>query len=256
MRKKKIVVYSDEGVGPIGLRHLMHSLKNEPRLENFEIKRSKKDLFNTDSWIDDTALLIFPGGRDVFYQKALKGLANQRIYDYVSAGGKYLGICAGGYYGANSITFEKGYPLEVVDTRELRFFPGEARGSVYGGGLFRYGSESGSRAANLKWVHRDEDKGSEFTVYFNGGCAFVDAGKYTNVQTLAKYEDIAERPAAIVKCSVGNGTAILCGVHPEYSPKFLDHNDPYLHIVHKKLDQGDVKRQHLFGKLLFYLLEN
>jgi len=253
---KKIIVYSDRGVGPLGLRHLMHSLKSEPSIKNYSIQRSGRKYFEDPSWINNTALIIFPGGRDVYYHQALKGMANSSIYEYVSSGGKYLGICAGGYYGAKEISFEKGYPLEIMDSRELGFFPGEARGPVYGNGLFRYGTESGSRAANLNWIFRDDDRGNKFSVYFNGGCEFVDAHKYGNVKILARYEDVENTPAAIVECLIGKGKVVLSGVHPEYSPKFLDHKDPYLHTIHKRLEQGDPERQRLFAKLLNRLLEN
>ena len=53
---------------------------------------------------------------------------NERIREYVSKGGKYLGICAGGYYASSYVEFEKSTTLEVLGDRELSFFPGKAIG--------------------------------------------------------------------------------------------------------------------------------
>jgi biotin---protein ligase len=58
-------------------------------------------------------------------------------------------------------------------------------------------------------------------VYCNGGGIFVDADKFENVQVLARFEDpvkVEGGNAAAVYCKVGNGAAVLTGVHPEYIP--------------------------------------
>lgn len=53
--------------------------------------------------------------------------------EFVHAGGRYLGLCAGAYYGCARVVFEPGTPLEVVGDRELAFFPGIARGAAFPG---------------------------------------------------------------------------------------------------------------------------
>ena len=107
-----------------------------------------------ESWEDQAAALIIPGGRDMPYHERLQGIPNARIKSYVMNGGSYLGICAGAYYGASSIEFDIGHPLEVIAKRELHFFPGIARGPAYGYGTFSYISECGARVAKLK-MHDD-----------------------------------------------------------------------------------------------------
>ena len=32
---------------------------------------------------------------------------------------------------------------------------------------------------------------------------------------IARYLDVPQEPAAIVHCKIGQGSAVLCGVHPE-----------------------------------------
>jgi len=41
------------------------------------------------------------------------------IREYVEQGGMYLGLCAGGYYGAQKVEFEVGTPLEVLILLDL-----------------------------------------------------------------------------------------------------------------------------------------
>ncbi len=164
------------------------------------------------SWEDQTALLIFAGGRDVPYHDALKGPLNRRIRTFVEKGGNYLGICAGGYYGSQSVQFEMGQPLEVSGQRELAFFPGTAEGPAYGKGQFCYESEKGARIAPLSLA-----SGELSAAYFNGGCSFSDAALYPSVNVLAHYRNLPGQPAALIECRVGKGLAILSGVHPEYT---------------------------------------
>ena len=162
------------------------------------------------------SLLIFPGGRDIPYHQALRGVANRHIHRFVQEGGSFLGLCAGGYYGSAEIEFEKGGALEVIAKRELQFFPGLARGPAYGLGKFCY--QKRTRSADCPLTPLFFRQASQISAaYYNGGCAFISPEEYEDVSVLARYADLPMEPAAIVQCRVGKGQAILCGVHPEYS---------------------------------------
>jgi len=183
---------------------------------------SSPNVFTSDSWQSSTVLIIFPGGRDVPYCNSLNGSPNAAISSWIRhRGGKYLGFCAGGYYGSKRCEFEIGDKLlEVAGPRELGFFPGICRGAAFEG--FVYDSESGSRAAGLQvneeefpWIKED------VKAYCNGGGIFVDAGsmKEKGISVLARFTDpvkVEGGNAAVVYCKVGKGSAILTGVHPEY----------------------------------------
>lgn len=208
-------------------------------------------------WQGTTALLAFPGGADLPYCRELDGNGNDRIKDYVRRGGRYLGFCAGGYFGSKRVEFEVGNPaIEVSGPRELGFFPGTCRGSAFKG--FEYGTHAGGKAVNLavntQVLKPPQDTTAnitryvphEFTSYINGGGVFVDAADYRSkgVEVLAAYEDTLEVEggngnAAVVHCKYGQGCAVLTGVHPEFS---FDSAKRYLNSEKDKLDLNMVSK--------------
>lgn len=205
-----ILVYLDVGVSSHGFNALVASLRE--LTPTFFIKTIDHRALIKGGWEKDTRLLIMPGGRDQPFHTLLQGLGNQRIAEFVAGGGRYLGLCAGGYYGSAFIEFEKGGELEICAPRELAFFPGRAVGPAYGLGAFCYQTEKGARTAQLSW------SGGITPTYFNGGCAFEAPESHPGTTTLARYHDLSDRPAAAVLCTVGKGRALLTGAHPEYSP--------------------------------------
>jgi len=192
------VIYAGEGVNVLLMRLIAMQMTTQPR-------KVSRHFFLSDNWEEKTNLVVIPGGRDLPYHNHLQGEANRRIRSFVENGGSYLGICAGGYYGASEVIFEEGGPLEVVGLRELAFFPGRAVGPAFGKGKFAYGTQKGATLAKLKW-----EKGRS-SAYFNGGCYFEDAHHHADV--IATYEEL-DLPA-IISCKVGKGRAILSGVHLE-----------------------------------------
>lgn len=186
------------------------------------------------SWSRTSSVFIMPGGRDCPYHADLKGAGNAQIRHFVEAGGIYLGICAGAYYGCKKVEFNKGFPMEVCEERELCFFSGTAVGPAYGNGTFDYTSCLGARAARITTEMGD------FFVYYNGGCKFE--GDLTQCKVLARYADLPGMPAAIIECSVKKGKAILSGVHLENSAASLNSNDPYLKPLIPILEKDEAKR--------------
>ncbi len=208
-----VFIYKDEGSGSIGA--LRVALEQEQVASIDFVDRS--DLVRR-ALQNYAGLLIFPGGRDLPYHEALTGAPNQKIREFVERGGNYLGICAGGYYGSSFVEFEKEGPLAVLGSRELSFFPGAARGPAYGLGKFNYGSESGAMIVELQLISPYFSM-SSVSAYYNGGCQFVEAEKYKDVEVLARYKHLMGSPAALIRCRVGRGLAILSGIHPECNPE-------------------------------------
>jgi glutamine amidotransferase-like uncharacterized protein len=247
---QKVLIYNDKGTSSRCIQALVLALQDENVHRNYSIDFADRFLFKSNAWQGETALLIFPGGRDIPYHRALKGRVNQKLREYVESGGNYFGICAGGYYGSASVEFEKGNPLEVIENRELAFFPDKASGPAYGLGEFCYETEKGSKIAKLK-IANDTNVGMRFSAaYYNGGCTFVNAAAYSNVDIVAYYAEL-ENAAAIVQCQVGKGRAILSGVHPEYGSNYLKES---FHIaLLPALKEIESQRKELFKHLLLRL---
>lgn len=246
---EKILIYQDEGTSLCSVESLLLSLQQENLDKQFTLDTIDRTFLKIKTWQLNTRLLIFPGGRDLPYCKALQGEANQKIMDFVRCGGKFLGICAGAYYGSREVKFETEGPLEVVGTRELQFFPGTAYGPAYGLRKFCYENDSGAQIATLD-LRLKNSSFKSIAAYFNGGCFFVDAKNYKNISTISTYTDIKGAPSAIIQCRIGKGKAILSGVHPEYSAY---HIRSHLYFDNRQLDllkNIESKRRYLFKILI------
>ena len=163
-------------------------------------------------------LLVLPGGRDLPYCSKLNGEGNTKIREFVKRGGSYLGLCAGGYYGTSSVQFAVGDPvMEVVGSRELKFFPGVAQGPTFPG--FQYGSNAGARACSIllhpaaqrllgKVSHSEGT--SSLALYYDGGGYFTRSeitsppdsahqplSLVSNIEVLASYDVPASGGAAV-----------------------------------------------------------
>ena len=223
---QRIVVYAGEGASPIlGLGKLLDT----------------REFLQTD-WEQACDLFIMPGGRDRPYHAALQGAGNRKLRKFVENGGTYLGICAGAYYGAATVCFDEGCPLEVCEERELQFFPGTAVGPAYGKRTFDYTNNSGVRAARIATIQ------GTFHAYYNGGCTFE--GDLSDHSILARYLDLLKHPPAIIACPVGKGKAILSGVHLEISAQSLDPTDRFLSPLIPLFAASETMRRFFWDLLL------
>lgn len=221
-KRVNVLIYSGPGASLSSVRHATWSLR---RLlgPHYSIQTISSDQILKEPWPTTCALLVIPGGADMGYCRLLNGQGNRRIKQYVQMGGKYLGLCAGGYYGSGRCEFEIGKKaMEVAGDRELAFFPGVCRGLAFPG--FVYQSEAGAKATELR-VNKEAFGGTileQFKSYYNGGGAFVDADEFRpkGVEILASFEEdlkieAGKAKAAVVYCKVGAGAAVLTGPHPE-----------------------------------------
>lgn len=220
-----VLVYNGSGVAAASRDHAVASLRAFLS-HRYDVQLVTPKALRSDPWQDNCALLVFPGGRDIPYMFDLEGPGNERIRNWVERGGRYLGFCAGAYYASERVEFETGTDLEVIGDRQLRFFPGVCRGTVFPG--FAYDSEAGARevSVELERTHfRDHWQQSPETVdvWYNGGGAFeLDSSRdLSNVDVLGRYGGLQDKPVAGVKTRVGKGVAVLWAVHPEH-PAFYD----------------------------------
>jgi glutamine amidotransferase-like uncharacterized protein len=238
--RSRALVYDGQGASARCVAATVVALASHLAID-MEVRTVSARELTAPGWEIGTALLVLPGGADLPYCADLHGEPCSRIRRFVEAGGAYLGLCAGSYFGAATCEFKGSDATEaVVGPRELAFFPGAAVGPVFGG--FAYHSAAGARAARVRFVSArsgSEQPRRSTSVYFEGGCRFELRGARrgggsaggagaVDVTPLAWYDEaevrahagpagLADEPVAAVACTHGSGIAVLCGVHPELS---------------------------------------
>ncbi|CAH2560243.1 BPL-N domain-containing protein [Cardinium endosymbiont of Oedothorax gibbosus] len=238
-----IKIYNDIGVSKESAQHCLYSLKFYiPKSYSVEYVSALEIIEG--NGLEGTRLFILPGGRDLCYIESLAGKGNKRIQDYVSGGGNFLGICAGGYYSGTYVVFAEATPIEVVGPRALGLFQGVVKGPVLA--PYYYGSHKGASAARVLITYSTDEK--DCYVYYNGGGYFVDAENITDTVVIAGYTN---GKAAIIKCSYGLGSVVLSGVHLEYDPCMMQHQA--LKHIRNTLKQYNEQRVKLFKHILALL---
>ncbi|MCH9633402.1 MAG: hypothetical protein S4CHLAM7_01270 [Chlamydiae bacterium] len=241
----KILIYRDQGVWPLSYKALFKTLRKIAEIKGYEVCSINAEAVTQGVWRDSCALFVVPGGRDVPYHEALKGAGCSHIKEYVEDGGLYLGICAGAYFGTSKVVFEKGTPREISDQRELQFFPGEGWGPLFGEEAYSYEEHACAYPITMNY------KGESLSVYYSGGCTFKNAVLCDQTEVLATYQDLKDEPAAIIRCKVDRGLALLMGVHIELSSKQCQ-KSPELSAA---LERDEERRELIFGNLLTDLLK-
>ncbi|KAJ3077160.1 biotin holocarboxylase synthetase [Podochytrium sp. JEL0797] len=214
-----VLVYNGPGTAAQGTERTLNVLKTMLKGRFDVISVGPEVLLHEDrAWQASTALLVFPGGRDVPYVESLGTFGTTAIRDFVFMGGSYLGICAGGYFGSKRVEFEVGSVLQVVGDRKLGLVNVVARGSATKG--FVYDSEAGARSVKISLQNALGLAAfeSDFNAYCNGAPYFhlLD----NDVSVLARYDSVGVTPEAvgkpaIVQSTFGKGKVILCGPHLE-----------------------------------------
>jgi glutamine amidotransferase-like uncharacterized protein len=151
-----------------------------------------------DEVLNDVAAVCFPGGigdSDSYFDFFTRTKSN-RIADFISQGGRYIGICMGAYW-AGSRYFDL---LKDVDAVQYIKRPTSDIKRSYG------------TVADIEWL------GQKQKMFFYDGCTFTGSGYY---YTIAKYSN--DEPMAIIQGNIG-----LIGCHPE-SEEFW-YEDQYKYI--------------------------
>jgi len=202
--KRNIVIYQDEGVGEFGVQCLEKFFAGDDVW-----------LANAEAIIDGRVLgmadiFVMPGGADLPYCKKLNGTGNDNIRAYVEEGGMYLGICAGAYYACKAIEFHKGRQDAICERRELAFTKATACGS-----LQDLAPPYDLTLASAAIATLTLNNGEQVKSFYHGGPALVGAGPEDKI--IARYDGVEGSPAAILRTRIGDGHAILSGVHLEVS---------------------------------------
>jgi biotin--protein ligase len=167
----------------------------------------------------DTKILAFGGQSVTQFKEALGQEGLQNIQSYVQNGGHYLGICAGGYFGADHIDFtgqNDDGTLYTKNANGLGFFNGLAQGSITDIAEPFSGKTNSSAVITISTV---QDQIKYKTLYW-GGPEFIPDQTKQNIRILSHFKAANSRKLIMgVQCPVGDkgGRATLLGYHPEVS---------------------------------------
>lgn len=208
--------------------------------DNTSFRYLGPDAVISNEFLEYCDLWVMPGGADKPYCEALNGQGNKNLRAFIESGGRYYGTCAGAYYAADNLLFDEQNPTRMInEPRELKFFPGQARGP-----LFVPFPEGGSCPALIALSAYADHGGdpdqvmpdNNFTAYYYGGPFFDYPRKKDKGCKVLAYYPISKslektlylRPemaaywvknppalAAILSIKIGKGHAILTGVHLE-----------------------------------------
>lgn len=178
-----------------------------------------------DGCLQDCALLIMPGGADLYFCEKLNGAGNQIIRNFVETGGSYLGICAGAYYACASLDWNHG---EISGERELGFYAGQCTGPVF------EWLEKPDSLYNGSWLYAADIEGNrmQFVSQYNGGGVFSEPKDEDDTKVIARYTTLKGAPPAIISGTFGTGKYILSSPHIEKFGHLLTDG------LHKHLNQS------------------
>ena len=238
-----IWVYDDEGASALSVQSALATMPQ--RLPNSLIitvqTLSSQDIIN--NVLNDQlnhqskGILVMPGGADLPYCQQLNGVGNENIRQFISSGNIYIGICAGGYYGARDIEFtgqsyrngsKKSY--EINGARELALFSGTAIGSIE---EFTDGQLYDETVKSKAMVTLDYANGQQDEVYYHGG-AYFTADEDADFKVIATYSDGKN---AVVSGNFGQGQYLLSGVHFELCPNV------YEQYAVAQADNADIEKE-------------
>ena len=151
---------------------------------------------------DNFDLVWFPSGFSEEYRWYVQG--RDKIRDFVSEGGGFIGACAGAFYASTTMLWQDGdgsdYPLNL--------FGGKAIGPL--GTPVYWGEPASLLLTDDQPANSSLDPVLD-VCYLDG--PYFSADPDQAVEILAQYEANAE--AAVISFQYGEGTVLLMGPHPE-----------------------------------------
>lgn len=205
----RIAVYVDAGARNVGAYRLLEITTRAPEVESFPVDAAMIRA----GVLENTDVLIVPGGSSNLESKTLGEEGRQAIRDFVAKGGGYFGVCAGAYLALES---------SPTHPEMLHLAP------------FNSPTTTGTAMLMLRVTARGEAllgvKKGRHEVRFSEGPAMTPSlpVEEADFEILATYDSNVNpdgdppQPtyagtAAIIAGTYGKGRVVACAVHPEYT---------------------------------------
>ena len=203
-----VLIYSGPGTCEFSVNQTFRTLKRFLK-SSYDVKLVSSDVLKNERipWDESCALFVMPGGRDLAY---LEEFGGTNFFKRLKGNIKYLGICAGAYFAADTIEFELGRAgYEVKGGRPLKLIDSCAKGALETGKLFYYSDDMNNYNSSIQPIKITTINNEYLKVAYNGGCYFPQAHPDF---IYASYEN--NQPIILLK----EDKFCLSGVHFEYDP--------------------------------------
>lgn len=150
--------------------------------------------------LKDTAVFIIGGTEDDLHPllKAFTPKVTEALKDYLRNGGRYLGLCGGGFMAST------GWNEGKTRVKGLGLIPAATK---------VYRDDFAARIIPVRW------QGNTRPMFFKAGPSFQLVNRPEDVQVVANYEDGS---IAALMSSYDKGKLAVCGPHPEARPSWKD----------------------------------
>ncbi len=197
-------IYSGNGAD----RDCITASKNMFEWMGYSVELIKADYINNQS-LDNIKILCFPGGDMYEYSTDISSNGKNKIKNFLTKGGAYIGICGGAYFTGKKV-YWRGSQLQMTP---LGIFPGTTRGPIDEIVPYPYYNMCELDIFDGSHAITGEMSSSAWMLYYWGPVLVPDAG--ADVKILAKYKK-GKQDAAIIAFEYGEGRVFLIGTHPEF----------------------------------------
>jgi len=205
---RSILIYHDIGCSAQSTQALKAQLEKWGS-SHFNIRVVDSQTLRQSAWEKETYALAIGGGSCSIWEALLQEEGMRKIHDFVVQGGRYLGICAGAYFGAAISYFQEVGKEPLEKRRPLGFYPGLAVGPIYV--TSDYLSPQAALALKVELASKNGTK--EGYCYYQGGPAFDVAESSPFLRVLLKFDF---GWAGGISSRYGLGKSVMCGLHPEF----------------------------------------
>lgn len=198
-----IALYSDEGVAESCIK----ASKNMFEWMGYSVKLVTSDYINNEN-LDNFSIICFPGGNMYQYSQNISSPGKEKIRNFISDGGGYIGICGGAYFTGEKV-FWQGNQLPM---EPLAIFPGTTRGPIDEIALYPNCVMCEVDIVNHSHPITESEQDSVWIQYCYGPMLLPNED--ANVEILGESE-IGDKPV-IVAFEYGHGKVFIIGTHPEF----------------------------------------
>jgi len=198
-----IALYSGRGTD----EELIQATKNMFEWMDCTVQLVKADYINNES-LDSFNILCIPGGDMYKYAQDISSEGKEKIRNFISDGGGYIGICGGAYFASEKVIW-RGNQLPM---NPLGIFPGTAKGPI--NEIVPYPDKGVVKINIVDSLHpiTQSEPDSIWILYYWGPVLIPN--KNANVTILGRYNKGNKEPAMLA-IDYGQGRVFIIGVHPE-----------------------------------------